>query len=128
MGGQGKKTEAIRGTCDTCTRLTHGKGACPGKKVECYGCGQMGHFKGSKICKGKSEEKKKKKNKDKSYQIEDSEDSEGIGRIEEDVRAAGTTIKSRMAKLKLTVLTEGIPDQVMEASFLRHGSVPNTAH
>ena len=63
--GQGKKTEAIKGTCDTCTRPTHSKGACPGKKVECYGCGQMGHFKGSKICKGKTEEKTKKK-KDKS--------------------------------------------------------------
>merc|ERR1712059_195595 len=58
---QGKKTEAIRSTCNTCTRPTHGKGACPGKKVECYGCGQMGHFEGSKMCRRKTEEKKKKK-------------------------------------------------------------------
>merc|ERR1712059_238446 len=57
---QGKKIEATKGTCDMCTRPTHGKGACLGKKVECYGCRQMLHFKGSKICKGKTEEKKKK--------------------------------------------------------------------
>ena len=61
--GQGKKTEAIKSTCDTCTRPTHGKGACPGKKVECYGCGQMGHFKGSNMQRknGGEEEKEKQR-------------------------------------------------------------------
>ena len=51
------------------------------------------------------------------------EDSEGIGRITEDIRAAETTVKSKTANLQLTVLTEGSPDQQMEAKFLRHWSV-----
>ena len=40
-------------SCNTCTRPTHGKVACPGKKVICYGCRLTGHFRGSKACKAK---------------------------------------------------------------------------
>ena len=41
---EGKKTEAAKSTCKTCTRPTDGKGVCLGKKLECYGCGLVGHF------------------------------------------------------------------------------------
>ena len=77
-----KKEGTTKSTCSMCTRPTHAKGVCLGKKVECYGCGLVGHFKGSMACKGKPEEKKKKK--DKANQVEDAEDSEGIGRISEE--------------------------------------------
>ena len=42
-----------QGLCHTCTRPNHGKGECPGRRVECFACGQMGHFRGSTACKGK---------------------------------------------------------------------------
>ena len=38
---------SARVLCNTCTRPTHGKGICPGEKVECHSCGLTGHFKGS---------------------------------------------------------------------------------
>ena len=36
------------GSCLTCTRPTHTEGECPGKKVECFTCGLVRHFKGFK--------------------------------------------------------------------------------
>ena len=39
------------GSCQTCTRPTHGEEDCPGKKGECFTCRLVGHFKGSAACK-----------------------------------------------------------------------------
>ena len=113
-----KKTGgAAKSTCSTCTRPTHGKGVCLGKKVECYSCGLAGHFKGSTVCKGKPEEKKKKK--EKANQVDDSEDSEGIGRISKEyVRATGTTPKSKTTDLQLTALDQGSPPKQIKVEFL----------
>ena len=63
--GSGKQ-----GLCYTCTRPTHGKGECPGRKLECYACGQMGHFRGSAACKGKSKGGKMKK-KEAAHQVDE---------------------------------------------------------
>ena len=52
----------IAPSCNTCitSRQTHGKAVCPGKKVECYGCRLMGHFRGFMACKKKPAEEKAK--------------------------------------------------------------------
>ena len=62
--GSGKQ-----GSCPTCTRPTHGKGECPGRRLECFACGQMGHFKGAAVCKGKSKGGKLKK-KETAHQVQ----------------------------------------------------------
>ena len=59
------------GSCLTCTRPTHTEGECPGKKVECFTCGLVGHFKGSAACKGKKAAGGKKKKKEKANQDEE---------------------------------------------------------
>ena len=57
----GKQTDA--NICNTFTRRptggAHNKGACPGKKVECYSCRLMGHLKGAIACKERSARKQK---------------------------------------------------------------------
>jgi len=54
---QSKNIRKQRSTCKTCTRATHDTGKCPGKKVECYGCGQYSHFKGSAACRAQGKDK-----------------------------------------------------------------------
>ena len=64
-----KKKKAVKVDCDTCTRQTHGEGACSAKESECFGCGKKGNFKGSKACKkkkaAKDDDKKKSHGKEK---------------------------------------------------------------
>ena len=103
------------GSCQTCTRPTHGEEDCPGKKVECFTCGLVGHFKGSAACKGKKPAGAKKTKKEaKANQVEELSqagdaggDTDGIGRVAEIVRATGDSKKSKTADIQLTVLDHG---------------------
>ena len=83
------------GSCLTCTRPTHTEGECPGKKVECFTCGLVGHFKGSAACKGKKAAGGKKKKKEKANQVEEqtkaddeASDTDSIGRVAEIVKSS----------------------------------------
>ena len=87
-----RRKSSSSGSCRTCTRPMHADGECPGRKVECFTCGLLGHFKGSAVCKKKKGTGGKKR-KEKANQVDDelfeaNEDSEmdSIGRIVEVVR------------------------------------------
>ena len=122
------------GACQTCTRPTHGDAECPGKKVECFTCGLVGHFKGSAACKGKGKKPSggKKKKKERANQVDEAEDeasdtdSTGVGRVEEMVRAADGSKKSRTADIKLTMLDHGQKAKQLIASFLINSAVYRT--
>ena len=86
------------GLCRTCTRATHASGECPGKKLECFACGLLllGHFKGSAVCKGK---------KVAVAEIGESDtEMDGIGRVVEVVRAAGSNVKNKTTQLQIFFL------------------------
>ena len=50
---------------NTCTSPTHAEGKCPATELDCFDCGKVGHFSGSKACKKnkefKSMERKKRR-------------------------------------------------------------------
>ena len=121
------------GSCQTCTRPTHAEGECPGKKVECFSCGLMGHFKGSAACKkkkpagGKKEKKKEKANKVEEADDEASDtDSTGVGRVAEVVRAASDGKKNKTADILLTILDHGKQAKQLTARFLIDSGVYRT--
>ena len=122
------------GSCQTCTRPTHGKGACPGKQRECFTCGLMGHFKGSAVCRGKKPaDAKKTKNEVKANQIEvlsqvgdEGNDTTGIGRVAEIVRATSDGTQSRNADLRMTVLDPGQAAQPFTVNVLIDSGVYRT--
>ena len=120
------------GACKTCTRPTHGEGECPGKKVECFSCGLVGHFKGSAACKGKKPSGGKNKKKERANQVDEAEDeasdtdSTGVGRVEEMVRAADGSKKSKTANIQLTMLDHGQQSKQLIASFLIDSGVYRT--
>ena len=99
-------------SCSTCTRPTHSKVVCPGKKVECYSCGLTGHFRGSTACKRKPAGDKAKTMTYRANQIdrleEESDEGDSIGQVSEDfIRAAEISPKSRTAKVQLAALDGG---------------------
>ena len=51
LSNRKKEEERVESDCKTCSRPTHEVGKCKGRKVKCYACGKMGHFKGSAACK-----------------------------------------------------------------------------
>ena len=118
------------GSCRTCTRPTHADGECPGRKVECYTCGLVGHFKGSAACKKKRGSGGKKK--EKANQIDEvseanvESDTESIGRIVEVVRATGDTVKNKTADLRMEVLDNGHKAKELEVNFLIDSGVYRT--
>ena len=121
------------GSCQTCTMPTHAEGECPGKKVECFSCGLMGHFKGSAACKkkkpagGKKEKKKEKANKVEEADDEASDtDSTGVGRVAEVVRAASDGKKNKTADILLTILDHGKQAKQLTARFLIDSGVYRT--
>ena len=99
----------LASSCNTCTRPTHGKAACPGKTVRCYSCGLTGHFRGSKACRAKQAEDKEKNWTEQVNKLDGSEDEmDSIGQVTEDVNwAAGSTPKGRTADVLLTALHGG---------------------
>ena len=82
--------------------------------MECFECGETGHFKGSAACKDNSggtsnpAKKKKKKGKDKVWKLEEEKeeasDTDSLGRVEEVVRAAESS-KSKTADVDMTIPT-----------------------
>ena len=123
---QSSKSSGAR-TCQTCTRPTHEKGECPGKKMECFACGLVGHFRGSAVCNGKKAagKKKKKKKIEKSNQVQEVSDdnesdteSDSIGRVAEIVRAAGSDVKNKTTQLQMTVLDHGQAAKELQVEFL----------
>ena len=122
------------GSCQTCTRPTHGEGDCPGKQRECFTCGVVGHFKGSAVCKGKKPGvAKRKKNEAKANQVEEpsqvnggGSDSDGIGRVSEIVRATGDGMQSRTANLRMTILDHGRAAQPLTVNMLIDSGVYRT--
>ena len=56
LGASSSAERGIAPPYNTCTRQTHGRMGCPGKKVRCYDCGLRGHVRGSMAC---TEEKTK---------------------------------------------------------------------
>ena len=136
---QVRKLQSIKsgtaGTCQTCTRPTHAKGECPGKKLECFACGLVGHFRGAAACKGKKAAGGKKKKKVKANQVveEESEENdhdatevEGIGRVVESVRAVGEAAKSKTADLQMTILDLGQPAMQRNVELLVDSGVYRT--
>ena len=117
-------------SCQTCTRPTHGPGECPGKRVECFDCGLLGHFKGSAVCKKKKNLKGGKKKKVDTRKVEepaedtDGSDTDSIGRVTEVVRAAGE--KSRATDLKFTVLDHGRKAKDVKIQLLIDSGVHKT--
>ena len=105
------KPKTSTGHCQTCTRPTHAKGECLGKKLKCFDCGKTGHFQGSVACQKK---KVKPKKKDKARKVDkemeraaaDSDTGSSVGRVKEVVRADQAS-KSKIAHLQMTVLSEG---------------------
>ena len=76
--------------CQTCTRSTHAGGECPGKKVECFSCGLLGHFRGAAVCKGKKATGER--NEEANYvsevsDIDSDTETDSIGRVEKIGRA-----------------------------------------
>ena len=72
-----RRTGAERGlahSCNTCTRPTHRKAACPGKTVRCYSCVLTGHFRGFKACRAKEAKDKAKNQMERVNQLDGSED------------------------------------------------------
>ena len=121
------------GSCQTCTRPTHAEGYCPGKKVECFMCGLVGHFKGSAACKGKKPAGGKKKKKEKANQVEElskagdeESDTDSIGRVAEIVRATGGSKKSKTADIQLTVLDHGQQAKQLPVKLLIDSGVYRT--
>ena len=120
------------GFCQTCTRPTHASGECPGKRVECFTCGLVGHFKGSAVCKGKKAAGGKKKNGN-AHQVDDMtevtnehSDTDRIGRVVEIVRAAGDNVKNKTADIQMTVLDHGQPARELTVEFLIDSGVYRT--
>ena len=67
---QAKEKSTRKLVCRTYTRPTHEEGKCHDKKVECYACAQMGHFKGSSACNiTEKKDKNKKKKKQKRHEL-----------------------------------------------------------
>ena len=123
----GASSTAGRGSagvsCSTCTRPTHSKGICPGKKVECYSCGLTGHFKGSTVCKGKPAGNKTKTRRKRANQVdeleEESDAGDSIGQVSEDfIQAAGISPKIKTAEIQLTALDHGNISKQMKANML----------
>ena len=96
-----QSSESSSSSCWTCTRATHADGKCPGRKLECFTCGLLGHLKGSAACNRKKKAGGKKK-KEKASQVDESL-TDSIGRIVEVVRATGDTFKSKTAKVHMKV-------------------------
>ena len=105
-----KKNKVVKVDCDTCTFPTHSEGACPAKEFECFGCGETGHFSGSKAYKlkkgSKDVDKKRKKGEkkkvSKSRKVKESEeeldtDSESSYRVKE-VSPERTTVRAVKSK------------------------------
>ena len=121
------------GSCCTCTRPTHASGECPGKKVECFTCGLLGHFRGSAVCNGKKAAEKKKKKIEKSNRVQEVSDdnesdteSDSIGRVAEIVRAAGSDVKNKTTQLQMTVLDHGQAAKELQVEFLIDSGVYRT--
>ena len=120
------------GSCQTCTRPTHAEGECPGKKVECFSCGLMGHFKGSAACKKKKPAGGKKKKTERANKVEEADDeasetdSTGVGRVAEVVRSASDGKKNKTADILLTILDHGKQAKQLTARFLIDSGVYRT--
>ena len=112
-----KKNKVVKVDCDTCTFPTHSEGACPAKEFECFGCGETGHFSGSKAYKlkkgSKDVDKKRKKGEkkkvSKSRKVKESEedsdtDSESSYRVKE-VSPERTTVRAVKSKSQEVSLT-----------------------
>ena len=122
-----------KGSCRTCTRPTHGKGDCPGRKVECFTCGVLGHFKGSVACSKKKAAGSKKKKQVRANRVDDeskaddeASDTDSIGRVAEIVRAAGDSRKNKTADIQLTVLDHGEQARELAVQLLIDSGVYRT--
>ena len=128
-----------KGSCRTCTRPTHGEGDCPGRKVECFTCGVVGHFKGSAACSKKKAAGGKKKKEVRANRVDDeskaedeskaddeASDTDSIGRVAEMVRAAGDTRQNKTADIQLTVLDHGEQARELSVQLLIDSGVYRT--
>jgi hypothetical protein len=93
-------------SCQTCTRPTHASGECPGKKVECFACGLLGHFRGGAVCKGKKATGERKEEANYVSEVSDIDsdtETDSIGRVEEIGRAICSRVRQEDSRVQLHV-------------------------
>ena len=118
--------EKVEKDCKAYTRPTHGVGKCNGRKVKCYACDKMGHFKGSAACKAPKVVKAVVggvKN------VGFDTDSDAIGCVvEENVEVVCASAKRGDAKVRvsITVLDHGRPSLETHVRLLIDSGVNKT--
>ena len=130
---QARNKSSSNPSCRTSTRPTHEKGKCPGKKVDCYACGQTDHFKGSAACEAQRQKGQRRQKPERTRavtdDVESETDSDSMGRViehtTEGVRALqGHTSKS--AEVKIVALEHGTASQAATVKLLIDSGVNNT--